>query len=200
MLPIRPSRLRSLAERFGRAQRGVTAVEFALVSLPLLVLVFGILELGLVLLVVSTLDAATQKASRDIRTGRFQSGIVSTDTSAAGFKALVCGNMSWLSNQCASQLFIDVQTFNNYSGLANPPQLPATAFLPPTDPHHTAPCFSPGQPEDIVLVRAYFDWKLFTPLLNAALDNTGGGSRRLTSTTAFRNEPYNTNPAQGAKC
>jgi Flp pilus assembly protein TadG len=187
-------------QRFARAERGATAVEFALVSLPLLMLIFGVLELGLLLLVSSTLDLATQSAARDIRTGRFQSAIVTPNVTAAGFKALVCSKMTWLSGQCATQLALDVRTFSNFSGLASPPPVPATTFLPPTNPGYTPPCFSPGQPGDKVLVRAYYEWKLFTPLLNVALDNTGAGSHRLTSTTAFQNEPFNTNPPVGAKC
>jgi Flp pilus assembly protein TadG len=200
VLPTHLSRLRLLMQRFARAERGVTAVEFALVSLPMLVLVFAVLELGLVLLVVATLDSATQSAARDIRTGEFQTATATPDITPAGFKALVCNKMSWLSSQCSAQLVLDVQTFSNFNGLANPPPVAATAFLPPGNVNRTATCFSAGQPGDIVLVRAYFDWKLFTPLLNVALDNTGTGSHRLTSTTAFRNEPFNGNPPVGAKC
>ena len=187
-------------QRFARAERGATAVEFALVSLPLLVLVFAVLELGLLLLVSSTLDLATQSAARDIRTGRFQTALATPDTSAAGFKALVCTKMTWLSAQCPSLLVVDIRTFTTFSGLASPPVVPASVFLPPANAGHTAPCFSPGQPGDKVLVRAYYDWKLFTPLLNVALDNTGAGSHRLSSTTAFQDEPFNTNPPVGAKC
>ena len=197
MRPPFLSPLRRFARRFARAERGVTAVEFALVSVPLLMLVFGILELGLVMLVTTTLDAATQSASREIRTGRFQTSLTQPDVTAGGFKSLVCGRMTWLSSQCATQLVVEVQTFANFNGLANAPPPPAANFDPA---HPTPPCFSPGQPGDIVLVRAYYDWKLFTPLLDDALDNTGAGARRLLSTTAFRNEPYNSNPPQGAKC
>ena len=197
MRPSLLSRLRRLARRFARAERGVTAVEFALVSVPLLMLVFGILELGLVMLVITTLDGATQAASREIRTGRFQTSLTQPDITPAGFKSLVCTNMSWLSSQCSSQLVVEVQTFANFSGLANAPA-PPVGYFNPVNP--TAPCFSPGQPGDIVLVRAFYDWMLFTPLFNVALDNTGAGSRRLMSTTTFRNEPFNANPPQGAKC
>ena len=200
MLPIRPSRLRSLTRRFARAERGATAVEFALVSLPLLMLIFGVLELGLLLLVSSTLDLATQSAARDIRTGRFQTALATPTVTPAGFKALVCSKMTWLSTQCASQLVLDVRTFTNFSTLAAPPPLPPGVFLPPTNPGYKAPCFVAGNPGDKVLVRAYFEWKLFTPLLNVALDNTGAGSHRLSSTTAFQNEPFNSNPPLGAPC
>ena len=192
-----PSRLRRFTRRFARAEGGVTAVEFALVSVPLMMLVFGILELGLVMLVITTLDGATQTASREIRTGRFQTSLTQPDVSAAGFKALICSKMTWLSTQCSTQLVVEVQTFANFSALASAPPPPATYF---DATHPTAPCFSPGQPGDIVLVRAYYNWKLFTPLLSVALDNTGAGTDRLLSTTAFLNEPYNSNPPQGAKC
>jgi Flp pilus assembly protein TadG len=185
---------------FARADRGATAVEFALVSLPLLMLIFGVLELGLLLLVSSTLDLATQSAARDIRTGRFQSALATPNVTPDGFKALVCGKMTWLSTQCPSHLVLDVQTFANFSTLASPPAVLPSAFLPPGTAGATSPCFTAGQPGDKVLVRAYYDWKLFTPLLNVALDNTGVGSHRLSSTTAFQNEPFNTSPPVGQKC
>jgi Flp pilus assembly protein TadG len=179
--------------RFVRAQRGATAVEFALVSVPLLVLTFGMLELAMVFMVGTTLDSATEAASRKIRTGEFQTSAAHANTD---FKALVCGNMSWLTAQCPAAVSIDVRTFANFSTLAGAHPLPAATFDP------TKVCFSTGQPTDIVLVRAYFQWNLFTPLLNNALENMGGGSgkRLLSSTTAFRNEPYNNNNPVGTSC
>jgi len=187
------SRLRPFARRFLRVERGATAVEFALVSLPMLVMVFGLLELARVFLVGLTLDNATQIASRQIRTGEFQT---SGGTSKANFKTLVCSNMSWLQSKCTADLWLDVQTFANFSDLAAAPSPASTTFNPNTL------CFSAGQPTDIVLVRAFFEWDLFTPLLDGALENMGGGSgkRLISSTTAFRNEPFNTTPPVGAKC
>lgn len=182
------SRLRRFARRFVRARRGATAVEFGLISLPLMLMIFGVLELALVFMVSTTLDAAMQISSRQIRTGQFQT----TGGGAANFKALVCSNMTWLASRCQADLFLDVRTFSDFSDLANAPQ------LSPANLSKTSFCFSPGQPADIVLVRAYFEWTLFTPLLNNALANLGATQRLIQSTTAFRNEPYNSNPAQGA--
>jgi Flp pilus assembly protein TadG len=190
------SRLRRFLGRFLRAERGVTAVEFGLVALPLMLMTFGLLELALVFVVGATLDSATEAASRRIRTGEFQT---SAATARSDFKTMVCTNMSWLSGQCAANLWISVQTFSTFAGLAAAPPPNPAAFTPAAK---AALCFSPGQPTDIVLVRAYFQWSLFTPLLNNALENMGGGSgkRLITSTTAFRNEPYNVNPPLGNSC
>jgi Flp pilus assembly protein TadG len=187
------ARFTRFTARFARAERGATAVEFGLVSLPILALIFGLLELGMVFLVGATLDQATQAAARQIRTGEFQSAAAPTQVN---LKALVCQNMSWLQSKCASDLWLDVQTFSSYAALAGAPPLDPSTFNPPTTPT----CFQPGQPADIVLVRAYFEWDLITPLLSTGFQNMGGGKRLITSTTAFRNEPFNNNPPVGPAC
>ena len=185
------SRLARFIGRFRRAERGATAVEFALISLPLIALIMGTLELALVLIVVTTLETATESAARMIRTGEFQTSAANT---RADFKGLVCQRMSWLSAQCPSDLTVTVQVFNDFGTLAATPPMTGANFVP------NGGCFSTGQPADIVLVRAYFTWPLFTPLLNAAMDNMGNGKRLLSSATAFRNEPYSETPAGGAAC
>ena len=59
-----------------------------------------------------------------------------------------------------------------------------------------------GGTSDIVLVRAYFKWRLFTPFLSGGLENMGAGSgmRLMSTATAFRNEPYSDVGPVGAKC
>nr|QQZ50148.1 hypothetical protein JKL49_27005 [Phenylobacterium glaciei] len=51
-------------------------------------------------------------------------------------------------------------------------------------------------------MRTYYEWDVFTPLLDKALVNMGTSSnKRLISTVAtFRNEPYSTATPVGAKC
>jgi Flp pilus assembly protein TadG len=186
-----PSRLNHFGVRFLRAQRGATAVEFALVSVPLLMLVVGVVELAMVFLVSTSLETAMERASRKIRTGEFQ---VSAANTQGDFKTLVCSGMSWLSSKCTNDLWLDVSTYSNFDGLAKAKDKDPATF----DPTKVgALCWSPGQPTDIVLVRAYFQWKLFTPLLSRMTANMGGGRRLLTATTAFRNEPFNNNPPVG---
>lgn len=188
-----PSRRRSLIGRFVRARRGSTAVEFAMIAFPLMLLLFGVLELAMVFMASATLEDATEGASRRIRTGEFQQGGAS---SKSDFVTSVCSGMSWLSAGCSSTLHVDVQTFASYADAANAKD---DAFkLNP----NTATCFSPGNPRDIVMVRTFMEWKLFTPLLSGALANMGGssGKRLLISTTAFRNEPFGSAAPKGASC
>jgi Flp pilus assembly protein TadG len=55
--------------RFGRAREGVTALEFALVAVPFLTIMFAILETGYVFFLAILIEGATADASRQIRTG-----------------------------------------------------------------------------------------------------------------------------------
>jgi Flp pilus assembly protein TadG len=180
-------------KRFARADRGAVAMETGLVLMPMLLLTFALIELAMSLLAFSTLENANQIAARRIRTGEFQLG---TSHSKTDFKALVCANMSWLAAQCVSDSYVDVRTYSSFSGLGGASPQGGAAFNPNTT------CFSPGNPTDIVLVRTYFKWRLFTPFLDTAMENMGKGSglRLMSTATAFRNEPYNDTAALGAKC
>ncbi|HEX5379601.1 MAG TPA: TadE/TadG family type IV pilus assembly protein [Phenylobacterium sp.] len=181
--------------RFARAQRGAIAVEFAIIALPFMVLIFGIIELGMVFLVSTTLQNATDNAARKIRTGEFQTSGANTKSD---FKNLVCESMTWLKTPCitSNKLTVDVQTFANFATLNSTGPTNPTTF----DPNST--CWSSGQPGDIVLVRTYYQWDVFTPLLNAALVNMGSGSnkRLINAATSFRNEPWSTQTPTGPKC
>jgi len=179
--------------RFARARRGATAVEFAIIAFPFMVLLFGVVELGMVFLVSTTLQNATDNAARKIRTGEFQTSGANTK---AAFKTLVCNNMTWLSSACSANLTVDVQTFANFANLAADGQADPKTF----DPNNT--CWSSGQPGDIVLVRTYYSWNIFTPLLDTALVNmgTGSGKRLISSAASFRNEPWSTQAKVGAGC
>ncbi len=191
-MDILRNKLIGWTRRFSRAERGATAVEFALVSLPLLAIVMGTLELAMVILVNTSLMTATESSGRMIRTGEFQT---SGATSRADFKNLVCARMGWLSGECNTNLIVEVQVFNDFQSLAASQPQPPSSFRNGTP----ATCFATGQPGDIVLVRGYFKWPLFVPLLSL-MDNSGGGMRVVSAATAFRNEPYNENPPGGAAC
>jgi len=177
---LKALRSRSLFKRFVAARRGATAVEFALVAAPFLALMFGVLELGLVFMVSTTLDNATEAAARTIRTGQLQTA----GGSANSFKAAVCNNMSWLGASCSGKLTVDVRTFPKFADVSMTSPVTDGAV----DASKTA--FTPGGGEDIVVVRAYYEWTLITPMLNAGLANLGGTKRLVYSTVTFRNEPY----------
>jgi Flp pilus assembly protein TadG len=177
----RPARkTRALLQRFRRAREGSAAVEFAFVAGPFLALMFGILDLGLVFLVATTLENAVDEASRKIRTGEFQTA----GGTASTFKTTVCDEMSWLGSGCSSSVYVDVRTFPKFADVTTTDPTTDGAF------DATKTVFSTGVSESIVVVRVYYEWSLMTPLLNPGLTNLANGKRLISATATFRNEPY----------
>jgi Flp pilus assembly protein TadG len=176
------NRLRRLAARFAEGRRGAAAVEFALVSIPFFALLFGIIEVGLIYFVATTLEAATNEAAREIRTGQLQSQ--GTPATPASFKTLVCNQLSWLGSNCSSNLSIQVQTFSDFQTITQPSPIVNGAIDP------TKLAFSMGGPGDIVLVQSFYQWTVLAPALDQIGTPLTGGKMLLTSTAVFRNEPY----------
>lgn len=177
----RRARLRALTLRFARATGGATAVEMGLIAMPFLALMFGIIELALIFLVSASLENATDEAARTIRTGQLQTGAAAT---AATFKTSICNNLGWLQGDCGANLYVDVETFPTFAAVIAPQAVVNKTFNP------AALVFNPGGPGNIVVVRAYYQWTLVAPLMSQALVQLGGGKTLITSTAAFRNEPY----------
>ena len=90
----------------------------------------------------------------------------------------------WLSADCSNNLNIDVRTYSTFGAIAlSDPIVNKTL-------NTSTLAFAPGGPESIVVVRAYYQWTLFTPLLSMAVQKLNGGKTLVTSTITFRNEPY----------
>ncbi len=179
--PIR--KFRRLLRRLLKDVRGGEAIEIAIVWAPFLALLFALLELGLVFMVSTTLENATDEAARKIRTGELQT----TGGNAATMKAGICAEMAWLAGACTSKLNLDVRTFTSFANQSTPPDPVADGVVTPAN-----FCFDPGGAGSIVLVRAYYTWRLILPVLNAGLKTVGAGDNRLImAATSFRNEPYN---------
>lgn len=163
-------------------ERGVAAVEFAVLGLPFVVLTLWLFQLALVVLASSMLQNALVEASRQIRTGALQSA--TTTPTAASFVTLVCSNMSWLQSNCLTQLTVDVSTESQFTGATVPNPLATGTF------NSSVLAFNPGTAGQIVVVRGFYQWPLIAPVLFSGLSQTGNGVDVLIETTTFVNEPY----------
>ncbi|MDO1558978.1 pilus assembly protein [Brevundimonas sp. 2R-24] len=169
-------------QRFFRNRRGATAVEFALVAAPFFFGMFAIIELGLVFVLSSVLDNATLQAGRLVRTGQMQAG------DAATYKTAVCNRMSIFSGDCNARLTIDVRVVPRFDNPNLPDPFRTTGGTTTFDP--SAMGYQNSQARDIVVVRSWWRQPLFTPLMSQGLSKLGDGQAILSSTDAFRNEPW----------
>lgn len=163
-----------------RSTAGSTAIEFAVVAPVFFLLLFGIIETGLVFFASTALENATNDAARMIRTGQVQTSAMTQ----SAFRDRICNEVTPLL-ACDTNLQVDVESYSGFGG-AN--------FTSPTSGGVLNPAlnnFSPGSAGDVVLVRTFYTWHIFTPLLQPFLANLSNGSHLVSATAAFRNEPYN---------
>ena len=173
---------RASPRRFARHQRGAVAVEFGLILLPFLALMFGIMETALVFFADQTLETAVADSARLIMTGQAQT----QSLTAATFKNQVCARIYGLFN-CQAGVYVDVQTYSSFGGISYTPPLDTNGNLQTTN-----FVYQPGGPGDIVVVRLFYQWPIYVSLMNLSrLSNMSGNNRLLVATAAFRNEPYN---------
>jgi Flp pilus assembly protein TadG len=169
--------------RFARDAAGASALEFALVATPFFLTLFAIVEVGLVYFVSLNLDNATEAAARLIRTGQAQT----QGLSAAQFKTQMC-NFIWAPIDCGG-LRVDVRHYASFGDAAANPTNP----LDGTGNLKSNFSYDPGNPNDVVVVRTYYEWTLAAQLPSLiSLSNLQDGGRLIQSAAAFRNEPYPT--------
>ena len=171
-----------IVKRFRRSQDGATAIEFAMVAAPFLYLLMAIFETGLMLFAEYIIENGVAKAARQIRTGQVQT----QGMSAGQFKTLVCGNLAAFLD-CDANLNVDVRSFTKFADVSLPAPLNDDGTM--SESVTTSASFDPGDAMEVVVVRTYYGWKLFTPGISH-LSNMAGDKRLLTAGAAFRNEPY----------
>ncbi len=181
------SRLRGL-QQFGRDRSGASALEFALVAVPLILLLFAILQIGLIYFANSTLENATAQGARLIRTGQAQT----KSLDATSFKNEVCKNLVAMLS-CAN-LKLDVRRFSSFSSAELTDPLDSNGNL------KSKFSYDPGQGGDVVVVRAFYAWDLPTLLpTEIRMSNMKDNNRLLIATAAFRNEPFQSGTPSASK-
>jgi Flp pilus assembly protein TadG len=165
-----------------QSRKGSAAIEFAMVAPVLFLMIFGIIECGVIYFGSSALQNATDDAGRLVRTGQ------AVGWTASQFKAQICGEMSGLltTATCTANLQVDIRQYSSFSGASYPSV---------TNPDGTINTSSLSFPSpltacQVVLIRAFYPWTIMTPLMQPLLENIPNGQYLMAAATAFRSEPY----------
>ncbi len=182
--PIRPDVWRSRLGRrhrtdARRAREGAAAVEFAMVALPFFVLLYSLIELGLVFMIDAVAENAVVDATRLVRTGQaYEQGFDATK-----FKTAFCNNMSVFKSGCAARTTVDVRVVASFAATDEGEDTDGDG-VPDKD------NYNGGDAEDLVVVRIWYRQPMIAPSLTQAVSKGGPGEIVISSTTAFRNEPW----------
>jgi len=178
------------------ANKGSVAIEFAMIAPVFLLMLMATIESGVIFFAQSALQNAVNDTARLVKTG--QSACFTKDAgnncqgiTADEFRQQICDSVISLLQVCTkdsegnSDLQFDVKAYSaGFGGVSNSSPLNGSNDLP------NLTAFDTGAPCDVVLVRAFYRWPVFTPGLGYLLANMNGQNHLLATAAAFRNEPY----------
>ena len=169
-----------LRRRFRRDDNGAAVVEFAIIAMIFFWLFMGLLEIGLLMIFNNGLEDGVARASRLIRTGQ----VFRQNISAEEFRKQICKHVV-LKRSCNTKLAVDVRAFRDFSSVKDLP-------MPSLNGNSidVSQNYQTGAPRQVVVVRAFYNWEFFTPMIGALMSRNGGNSLLLQVATTFRNEPY----------
>jgi Flp pilus assembly protein TadG len=174
--------LRRMARRLrAQSRSGSAIVEFAFIAPVFFLLLFAIMEIGIIFFAQSMVQHATNDLARMIRTGQVQT----LGLTQAQVRQEVCNELAPLV-PCDSRLYIDIESFSNFGSVNFSPPLDANGNM------NALNNFQTGTACSTVLVRVFYGWTVFTPVLTPFLSNMAGNQHLLYAAAAFRNEPYTT--------
>jgi Flp pilus assembly protein TadG len=178
--------LRAVGRRrghFTRDERGVTAVEFALLAVPFFAIVGAILETAMIFLASAVLDAAVHDASRLILTGQAQT----SEFDIEDFRQKICDHAFGFFGNC-SAIHLRVTPVTNFASASSAPPLDRTCT---ESCDWTVPqVFTPGKGSSVVMVQAFYKWPTILNFADFTFADLGDNSRLLGAARVFRNEPF----------
>jgi Flp pilus assembly protein TadG len=193
----------ALAEKsaagFHADRKGSVAVEFGLVAIPFIALLFAIFQTALVVFTGQVLDTALQDASRLIMTGQAQA--MTAANFAVGPNG-ICSRITALFDCTGAYnsgtLQIDIRVPTDFaSAVLTPPTVSGNSINWGTS--NGQPLYSNPTGNQIVIVRAAYLEPIYMSFpvsfmgsnMDTGLKTSGSSTSRLIlSTVAFRNEPF----------
>lgn len=191
---VRQTRARTLRRlrTWSKDQSGFTAVEFAVVALPFVMLLFGTIAVCLYFFTNFTMENAVWQASRAIRTGQFQqgqgsyAGITSMEDRKAAFKQALCAKAPQYID-CNKAIILVQSNSGGFGSIAQP-----TCASNGTMIDQAEAGFDAGGASSVVLVTVCYPWSFGGRLPFLGMSNLSDGSLLIQASVAFRTEPFPT--------
>jgi Flp pilus assembly protein TadG len=168
---------------------GATAVEFAIIALPFLLMLMEVLQSALFVYFAGQLDHATQSAARQILTGSMQNASLT----ASQFRTqLLCPLLP--SVMSCNNVIVNLQTVseavapNGFYTFVNASQ--TGLIIPPLD--NTQTSFCPGSGGAYVYLQVFYAMPLLGNIWLPVTTTTFNGQtvKLIGSSAAFKNEPF----------
>lgn len=174
--------------RFYRDRDGSTVIEFGMLALPFLLLLFAILETCISFAAQQVMANAVDDISRQIRTGQLKGDDLKTDTKVRDF---ICGRLEVMVASNCPGLVIDLRHADTFDELAEfKMPLKGTNRLDREIDDSLAD-FDPGKNTQKNRLRVLYPWPIMTNLMQKSLSTLKDNKILLLATAIWQNEPFN---------
>lgn len=171
--------------RFFRDRSGSTAIEFGVLAVPFLVLVFGIVEVCVSMAAQQVLTNVTFDIGRQVRTGE----LAAANLNETKLKEMICSRLEvMVKGDCTEVLKLDLRQVSSFKEAAElGKQWSPDNFV-------SNPQVSAGNPLDMTVLRTFYRWPVILSFLADIIGNTTNGHVLLFSMAAWQNEPFPSPP------
>lgn len=190
-----------LRRRLGRDTRGATIVEFAIVTIPMTVMMCGLFDLGYRQYIAVQLQDAIDQAARKVTVG--------TGTTTAQLTAIVSAKIKPIANNAT--VTITPTSYDTFEHVATPE--PITTDTAPLGKYNQGDCFldvngngvwdadagetGTGGSDDIVVYTATVTYPAIMPMFGLLGWST---TEKVTGTAMMKNQPYASQPEPATIC
>jgi pilus assembly protein Flp/PilA len=171
--------------RFGRNERGATAIEFGFLAAPFIMMMTMTVETALVFWTRQALQESVAQTSRLVMTGEART-LFGTNPSTAriAFITAICDRMRINSAaDCANRITVDVQVLTSF-----PASIDSMVSSGTIDP--TSFAYRNVGPNQIAVVRTVYKFPVFFAGYFGALSRLTTGENAIETVVAFRAEPF----------
>lgn len=166
--------------RWFKNEDASTAVEFAIVGVPFVFCLVGLVEVSLMYAANSLLQDSTSSAARLIRTGQVQQ---SQGDPEEVFRDELCRVATAFLDCDGVQYEVVTLPGGFDDAAANAPSFDANGNL-------ISQGFDPGGTNDVVLVRSVYRYPLMTPFIGPLLADGPNQTKFMMTTMVLQSEPY----------
>jgi len=174
-----------------RDNRGTTAIEFALVALPVIYLMVGIIEFSVAMTVANSLEAATNLSSRLGKTGYVEDELTQKATIRAEVERRVGPLIDMNKLTITTTAFSDFEDVDHPEAWndANGNNEPEVGEWTDTDNDGFCDgCTGLGSGQNVAIYTITYPWQIMTPIIAAFVGDSG--IIELTAYSLVKNEPY----------
>ncbi|WP_139975047.1 TadE/TadG family type IV pilus assembly protein [Ochrobactrum sp. CGA5] len=167
--------------RFVRAQDGVTAVEFALLIVPFLLIVFATIEIGVSFAARQVISNATETVARRLQTGQIRGTAISEET----LRNELCQQMQFMVAADCPNLSFNLGTYEGFA------RVPTDKILDDKGKLTQTGIIGASGTSTINQLNVVYAWPVLTNILYMVQSPySAGGTMPLFATLTWQNEPF----------